>query len=296
MANSRRGNSTNVRFMPTLVRVMERVAPEWLEDKAFALWCRPQKTVGAWGGAAAGARTFLQDAGDVSLAAWEWNPGGARGTALLVHGWSGNAAQMGSFVEPLVARGFHVVAIDLPAHGASPGNFATIFSLAHTLASVGRRLLPKVIIAHSLGGTATSYALTLGLAPEKVVLLASPVQLPPYLRHFGDQFGLSVGMQDRLLTRVEKVIGRPVSELDLRAHAGKFGEVRAMVVHDRGDVVVPVGSSEELTALWPGARLVVTEGLSHDRVRRDRAVVSEVVNFVQPLSEERVGAPVLAVA
>jgi len=42
--------------------------------------------------------------------------------------------------------------------------------------------------------------------------------------------------------------------------------------------------------------LVVTEGLSHDRVRRDRAVVSEVVNFVQPLSEERVGAPVLAVA
>ncbi|HEY0881773.1 MAG TPA: hypothetical protein VGD87_09590, partial [Archangium sp.] len=44
--------------------------------------------------------------------------------------------------------------------------------------------------------------------------------------------------------------------------------------------VVPVTSSRELRAVWPGAQLVETEGLSHDRIRRDRDVVARVVSFV----------------
>ena len=272
--------STNVRVINAAVRLAEKLAPRWVEEKAFALWARPRKTAAKWGEALSQARAFRLEAGDRSIAAWEWNSGGARGTALLVHGWSGNASQLGSFVEPLIAGGYHVLAFDLPAHGANDGDFATLPMLAHTLAEVGHRVRPRVVVAHSLGGTATSYAMTLGLRPERLALLAPPAQLPPYLTHFAQQAGLSVEMQARLLRRVEQVIGRPVAELDLRRHAPGFGDVRTLIVHDRGDVVVPVESSRELVSLWPGARLVVTEGLSHDRIRRDAAVVEQVVHFV----------------
>lgn len=280
MAAARSEKSTNVRFMKSLIGVAERLAPQWLEEKAFQLWCRPMKTVSRWGSLGATARKFTLDAGEMALTAWEWNVEGPRGTALLVHGWSGNAGQMSSFVTPLVERGFHVVAVDLPAHGESPGNFATIVLLARALKAVGHRLLPKVIVAHSLGGTSTSYALSLGLETERLVLLASPVQLPPYLRHFGEEFGLSEAMQDRLMARVEAVVGLKVSELDLRVHAPKLGHVATLVVHDVGDRVVPVESSRELVAVWPRSRLIETEGLSHDKVRREPAVVEKVVAFI----------------
>ena len=272
--------STNVRVLKLATRLAERVAPGWVERQAFALWARPRRTAAKWGPEREDARVFRFEAGGTSLAAWEWNVDGPRGPALLVHGWSGNASQMGSFVAPLVASGHHVVAVDLPAHGQTAGDFATVVLLAHTVAELGKRLQPRLVVAHSLGGTSASYALTRGLRPERLALLAPPARLPPYLAHFADQVGLSEGMQARLLRRVEQVIGRPVSELDLRTHAAGFGDVRTLVVHDRGDAVVPLASSEELVALWPGARLVVTEGLSHDRIRRDREVVAQVVRFV----------------
>ncbi|MDP1823771.1 MAG: alpha/beta fold hydrolase [Archangium sp.] len=280
MNRVRPNKSTNVRLLNGLVSLAERVAPAWVEEKAFGLWARPRRTPAKWGQALSGARAFRLEAGGAALAAWEWNVNGPHGSALLVHGWSGNASQLSSFVEPLVQRGYHVVAMDLPAHGQTAGNFATVPLLAHTVAELGQRLRPRIVVAHSLGATSTGYALTKGLRPERLALLAPPAQLPPYLAHFAQQAGLSDAMQARLLRRVEQIIGRPVSELDLRVHAPALGHVRALLVHDRDDSVVPLESSRELAALWPAARLVVTVGLSHDRIRRDPGVVEQVVSFV----------------
>ena len=171
--------STTVRVAQSLVRLAETVAPGWVEEKAFARWGRPMRTRPKWGAELTTARRFALEAGSLSLAAWEWNAQGPRGTALLVHGWSGNASQMGSFVEPLVQQGWHVVAVDLPAHGETSGNFATLPLLAEVVGALGARLQPKVIIAHSLGATATAYALTKGLSPEVVALLAPPRSFLP---------------------------------------------------------------------------------------------------------------------
>jgi len=270
--------STTVRFLP-LVRFAETVAPGWVEDRAFAAWARPLRVRSRWGGVDRDARAFAVDTGDALLRAWEWNPEGARGTALLVHGWSGAASQMRAFVAPLVERGFHVMAVDLPAHGTSPGRQATIVSLGEALAALGRRVRPRVVVAHSLGGTAATLALGRGLSPERMVLLASPVELPPYLRHFARGAGLSDRMVERLLARVERVVGDSVETLDLRRRAPSLSAYAALLVHDRGDAVAPWAASEQLAATWPGARLITTDGLGHDGVRRDAGVVEAVAAF-----------------
>src|ERR687889_951115 len=64
---------------------------------------------------ARGTRVALPD----GLHATAW---GAGPTVLLVHGWEGRGAQLGAFVDPLVAAGFRVVALDNPAHGESNGS------------------------------------------------------------------------------------------------------------------------------------------------------------------------------
>lgn len=290
--------STTVRFAGFAASLAERLAPSWVEEKAFALWGKPQRPAARWGAVSATARRFELDVGDRALPAWEWNVGGPRGSALLVHGWSGNASQLGSFVAPLVSLGWHVVAIDLPAHGEAAGDFCTLPLMAQVVASVGVRLRPSVVIAHSLGATATAYALTKGLEVQRVALLAPPARMTPYLTHFTQLVGLSLAMRDRLVSRVERYINAPISELDLIAHAPRLGATKALVVHDVSDAVVPVASAHELVAAWPGARLIETTGLSHDRVRRDTAVVSDVVEFVtgQRLEVAPTAAPVVSFA
>ncbi|MGV3625112.1 MAG: alpha/beta hydrolase [Archangium sp.] len=266
--------------MRRLVGVVERVAPKWTEQKAFEVWGRPQRPPAKWGGLLANARKFELDVGDRNLPAWEWNPGAAKGTVLLVHGWSGNASQMGSYVEPLTKQGWHVVAFDMPAHGEATGNFCTLPLMTQVVATIVTKLQPKVIVAHSLGATATTWAMTKGPHVEKVALLAPPGRMPPFLTHFTRLAGLSDAMRDRLLARVETIIRAPISEMDLVKHAPTLGDVEALLIHDVNDEVVPVESSRELVASWPGAQLVETAKLGHDRIRRNASVVDQVINFV----------------
>lgn len=279
MASEYSKNRTTVRIVQQLVGLVERVAPKWTEEKAFAAWGRPQRPPAKWGGLLANARRFELDVGDRNLPAWEWNAGAPRGTALLVHGWSGNASQMGSYVEPLTKQGWHVVAFDLPAHGEAAGNFCTLPMMTQVVSTLVTRLQPKIIIAHSLGATASAYAMTKGPHVEKLALLAPPGRMPPFLTHFTRLAGLSDAMRDRLLLRVEGIIRAPISELDLVKHAPSLGDVETLLLHDVNDEVVPVASSRELVALWPGAKLVETEKLGHDRIRRSAEVVEQVINF-----------------
>src|SRR5687767_9458444 len=88
-----------------------------------------------------------------------------RGPAvLLVHGWGERASTMGAFVAPLVAAGYRVVAIDLPGHGASTTSQTDLLVIANALRETARQAGGvHAVIAHSMGGLATTFALANGL-------------------------------------------------------------------------------------------------------------------------------------
>ena len=55
----------------------------------------------------------------------------------------------------------------------------------------------------------------------------------------------------------------------------------ALLLHDREDEDVPFAQGEEITAAWPGARLIPTAGLGHRGLLRDPDVVRETVAFLR---------------
>lgn len=303
MAYDSAENRTNVRLLGFALRAAERLAPNWLETQAFRAFAKPDRRPGRWGALEERAHQFTLDAAGHDVVAWEWNaPSGSRTreTVLLVHGWSGNGSQLKAFVEPLTEKGYHVVAVDLPSHGASPGSFATIPSLGDAVLSISRKLRPTAIIAHSFGGVVTVRALSLGAPVERVVLLAPPVEMEPYLRHFAGRFGLSENMVQRLIARIERDVLSKTNEvmrdMDLRRIAPRLPHVRAFVVHDTTDTVTPSTSSHQLSAAWPGATWLETTGHGHEGVRKVASVVNEAVAFVtsppapRPDSNERASA------
>jgi pimeloyl-ACP methyl ester carboxylesterase len=208
---------------------------------------------------------------------WSWGTGP---TVLLVHGWGGRGAQLASFVEPLVARGFGVTALDAPAHGGSDGRQTTIPQMTSALHTVAAAHGPvRGLVAHSLGTVVATRAMAGGLSTEAAVFLAPPSDLLVPAARFATELGLSPRVLDLIRQRTEKRVGLPWSAFDLVRLAPRL-RAPLLVFHDRGDGEIPWQSGSQVAQAWPGARLETTDGLGHRRILRDGAVVAEAAAFI----------------
>ena len=60
------------------------------------------------------------------------------------------------------------------------------------------------------------------------------------------------------------------------------------MIHSMDDEACPVSSSQALASLWPGAELVLVDGLGHRLVAQDDAVLARALEFVEDV---RLAAP-----
>jgi|RhiMethySRZTD1v2_1073278.scaffolds.fasta_scaffold143084_1 pimeloyl-ACP methyl ester carboxylesterase len=231
-------------------------------------------------------------AGRHRLVSYVWEGGGP--TVALVHGWNGTSGDLSAFVGPLRDTGRRVVAIDLPAHGRSPGRFSDLTEAADAVEAVLRRE-PSIeaVIAHSFGVPATVLAAARGAPLPRAVLISGPVAVEPYLERFGQVLGLSSTIRVALRRRLRGFVVRAgFQTVDLTVVAPRLGG-RALVVHDRSDREVPFLSAQALHRAWSGSELLATEGLGHRRLLADPAVVERAVQFAVGWERSGNEAPVL---
>lgn len=200
---------------------------------------------------------------------------------LLVHGWNGAATDWHALADALVADGFSVTALDLPAHGASPGRVSSLPRFVRGVLEANRRHGPfDVWIGHSMGAAATLAALARGIPVRRVILLGGLVDPAGSLREFARGLGLNAAATHAYLAGVERDEQMPLTEVDaLRNAQAIFAPT--LIVHDQDDRVVPIEQGRRLAATLPGARLLQTSGLGHRRLLADRAIVQSVVAFAR---------------
>jgi pimeloyl-ACP methyl ester carboxylesterase len=223
------------------------------------------------------ARPFTIAGEDGALSAWEWGTEGPR--VLLVHGWEGRGSQLGELVPPLLERGFRVVAFDMPGHGDSPGSLSSFFHFARSIVRTMDVVGPvHAIIAHSMGGASTAWALRNVAGPKRLVMIAPPADI----RDFTGPAGTMLGLNDRATLELERRLGRrfgvPMTEIHATLVAAQM-TTPLLVVHDETDREVPISSGELVAGAWPGAVLERTRGLGHRRILRDARVIDQVTAF-----------------
>ena len=275
--------STNVRFLTGSLLLPEHASA--LAERLFLTPPPPRLPQGTLFDFLDAHAGFVEVRGR-RLATWRWGPLEAP-AVLLAHGWVGHAAQLRGFVPRLLAEGYRVIAYDQPAHGLSEGGLTGLPDFARALAAVAASQGGvQHVIAHSLGAVATAVAIAHGRSfpsrgPElkSVVLVSPPSDLVGYSRRFARWFWMPERLRHAMQSAIEERFGVRWHELETGRLVPRL-RTPALVIHDRGDGVVPWAQGAALARAWPGARLLSTEGLGHGRILESGAVARAAVDFI----------------
>lgn len=285
MTHSGSQKSTTVRPSQRLLRVafgtLEHTAPSigarWADRFWFSL------PISSIGDLPPGGTPFEVDSQGSTVRGHRWGSGPV---VYLVHGWGGNETQLAKLVPPLLAAGFTVVTHDAPSHGTSDDGAhagqSHAVEMGHALDAVAAVHGPAhAVVAHSMGGLATGLTLRYGwLGTDRLALVAPMVRIGDHVPTLQAALGFGPRIRKQIERRAHQRVGLTIDEVDFVRISTEIERPELLVIHDRGDRSARYASAVQLVDGWEGAQLTTTEGLGHQRILRDDAVVRQVVAFV----------------
>lgn len=260
---------------------LEKIAPSLASKWAWKLFFTPfrfpipikeQETADE-------AKKFTFDSEGYRIQGYEWGTGDK--SILLIHGWSGRATQWKDFINPLNENGYKVVAIDGPSHGSSTGKMTDIMKFQNILQEVVRQY-PEInsIIAHSFGGAATMFSIQNGLQVDRLVNIGTPTDGDYIISDFLRRINASSKSGDRFKQNVLDNFGNPFDYYSVKETIKFAKSTSLLMIHDRLDKEVPIQHSVDLHEANPTTQLVMSEGLGHMRILRDKEVIAQAISFV----------------
>lgn len=210
---------------------------------------------------------------------------------LAIHGWEGRATHFRFVGEALQRAGHTLIALDGPAHGASPGHVAHPRLFAEAMIDAAAEIATErgrvhAVIGHSMGAGAASFALSQGLEADRAVLIAGPSAYEAVVRGAAGLAGLGPRATRHLLRAMENRTGVAPEDLDV-ARGLRDVDLPVLVVHDRDDTFVDFAHAQRFLSFLPDARLRETHGLGHWRVLTDPVTVEAITDFVAHPSSAR---------
>ncbi len=218
----------------------------------------------------------------LELVVWSWGVGEP---VLLMHGWESRASHLAAFVQPLLGKGYQVIALDAPAHGESSGDSTDVMDFGRALVKVAAHFGPlTAVIAHSMGSAASLYAFSQGVEVKASVHLAGPASLTRLLHGTANQAGLDAQEIIRLEAMMVERLASPLSAMDLGSLSAGMKHP-ALILHDPEDREIPFSESKALSQAWPAAVLEAVESVGHRRILQSSSVVAAAVNFIVQYSD-----------
>jgi pimeloyl-ACP methyl ester carboxylesterase len=212
--------------------------------------------------------------------------GPCEATALLVHGWTGEAAFMSAFADYLSRRGIRCVLLDLPAHGRSAGQETNLIDCAHAVHEVANAMAPiRFAIGHSIGGLALLVAgegrhpMPSPISFEAYVLVAIPDRFADVTRRFADEQKLSPEDVEAFECRLERLAHRRIADFTGSNFLAAIGRP-TLLLHARDDQEVAFQDAERLLASLSCAELEAFDGLGHRMILYAPPVVRAAAVFL----------------
>ncbi len=200
----------------------------------------------------------------------------------LLHGWESRGSTFYKLIPQLIDAGYQVIAWDAPAHGDSPGDATHVPNYAHSLSiDMNENLFdePVAIIGHSFGGAALAVLSKIHKMPAKVIIVSSPTRVTGVFSRFTKMIKLGDKAIEHFVALSEKGSGYTLADASLISNdISQLSDV--LIIHDKGDGVIPYDDFEILQAAWQSGQFITTEKLGHRMTIKDPKILDTIVGFI----------------
>jgi alpha-beta hydrolase superfamily lysophospholipase len=220
---------------------------------------------------------------------WKANPAQKRGQILLCHGWEGYALNFALLIQTARKAGYDVHAFDHLAHGRSDGTQSGLPIALSTLLAVAKHVSQAagpldLLVGHSLGGAAASWAVAHGeIQPRKLALIAPFYDTHKLSGQWAKAHLLSEEIRGLLQEGLEVASGKTFADFMPDGLAPHFSKhpVPTLVVHDPADKITAFRHSAALASQAKNVRVHEARQLGHIAVLADAACMEQIIQFAQ---------------
>jgi len=187
-------------------------------------------------------------------------------TALLIHGWEGQAGNFAAIIEVLLQKKYSVVAFDAPAHGKSTIAKTNMFEFAEFLESQFSIINPSLIISHSFGSvnTATIFRNNPDFNLNMWIMVTTPHRFLSRINEISNHFGIKDKAKTKLIKRIQNDTNENINQLDMAVYCKELSNVRnTIIVHSKTDKVLPIEGAREVATAFVKSELIELENLGH---------------------------------
>ena len=277
-------NSLAVNLIRTKFKVVSKLSKKKAAEQAFDLFVTPQSRVRKSPSIIIQkAEPLTFDFGGLKTYGYRWNHEKGEKKLLILHGHESSAVNFDHYVLPMAKKGYEVVAFDAPAHGKSEGKRINALDYKNFIKEVIARYGPFAsFISHSFGGLALS--LTLEETPHdetwKAVLIAPATESTTAINHFFTFLKLDDDVRKEFDELITKANNKPASWYSV-SRASEHIKAQILFLQDKQDQLTPLADVEPIIAKnYPTFQFVITDGLGHRKIYKDKNTVKLVSQFL----------------
>jgi pimeloyl-ACP methyl ester carboxylesterase len=271
-----------LQYVRTKFKLLSSISKRKAAEKAFELFCTPQfRTKKALPSIfQKSEKTGFSFQGNV-VRGYRWNPSEKK--ALILHGFESSVTNFEKYIEPLIGKGYEVLAFDAPAHGRSSGKTINAVTYKDLVCYLWDHYGPiDAFLTHSFGGLALCLALEEipQSASMKIVLIAPAAETKTAVDHFFKLLKLDDGVRQKFNAIIEETGGHPAEWYSVVRVAPKIrGQV--LFLQDKDDHMTPLSDVKPIMEEhYPNFHFVISEGLGHRKIYRDERSLKKIMEFL----------------
>lgn len=199
---------------------------------------------------------------------------------LLVHGWAGRSTQLYMIADKLLEKGYMVISFDGPAHGFSTGKTTMMPEFLDTITEIDNQFGPfEAAVGHSFGGMCLYNAVANNFNIKKLVTIGAADKISDVILNFTNNLKVKPIVAKKIKKEFDNYWK---TDIDLHSSSvvAKKVTIPALIVHDSNDGDVPVSCAIKIRQNLQKGSLLITKGLGHTKILRDKEVTSAIVDFI----------------
>lgn len=277
------GERIAIGYFRTKFRILSTVSKKKTAEIAFDLFSTPQfryKRIFPKIFDEAERQNFT--IGNETVQGYRWNKGGSK-KVLIAHGFNSSISGFGLYVQPLINKGYEVLAFDAPAHGRSTGKQINAVMYKEMILFINEKFGPiNSFIGHSFGGLALSLALE--EIPDKenfrLVLIAPVTESKTAIDFFFSSLKLNGEVRKEFDQKIISMTNHPPEWYSVSRAVNNLN-FKILWCHDEKDRITPWRDAQKVREQnHPNINFVVTNGLGHRGIYRDEKIANTIVDFL----------------